>query len=369
MVDWRVSLSRRSPRRWMAPLVLSLCSTAAVLLVVEATLRIVHYAPPAPLAAWRAVNPAHDIALDCYPSNPRGYFDIDLRDRVTRTRYERLGVQSLEVIAVRNPYAVEYRYNSLGFRDREFAPRRPCVRRLIVLGDSFTEGQGVRREDAYPSVLDRLLNAARPGSWEVWNAGRRGADFPYLLDVVTRVIEQRPDVIVYGMVLNDAVRSRSFDVQQEYINDWIVDRRWFRPRPRSALRLLDLIRDAIDNYSITRQTINWYRGLYGRPNREGWNETKRCLLRMHRRCKDRNIAFVLALWPILANVDSAYPFSEATETVLRFCRLAKIDAYDLRAALRRQPTHSLWVHAQDMHPNEKAHALVAQYLLTHIEKK
>src|SRR5437867_1299821 len=31
--------------------------------------------------------------LDCYPTNPRGYFDLDLRDPATRERFEALRVR------------------------------------------------------------------------------------------------------------------------------------------------------------------------------------------------------------------------------------------------------------------------------------
>src|SRR5206468_11021863 len=106
----------------------------------------------------------------------------------------------------RTPYAVESRYSSRRFRDVELGPKPPGVRRVLVLGDSFTEGQGVKEPDTYPRVLEARLNAQDthgPSSprWEIRNCGRRGADFPLLFELFEQILSYEPDVIVYGMVL------------------------------------------------------------------------------------------------------------------------------------------------------------------------
>ncbi len=333
------------------------------MLVVEVGLRLAGYQPKRVLGAWRAVNSAHTLALDCYPSNPRGYFDIDLRNAQVRAHYEALGLEGLATISVRTPFAVEYRYNSLGFRDRELTPRREGLRRLVILGDSFTEGQGVKAQDAVAGVLERLLNERQPGSWEVWNAGRRGSDFPRLFDSFERVLEAQPDVVVYGMVLNDAVQGDGFRLSQAYVNDWIVDRTGQRPAPHSPLRLLDLARDAVDSYRIGRQTTAWYRGLYSAANSDGWAETQRYLKRMNRQSRERGVVFIVALWPLFVHLDAGYPFADASATVSEACRALGIEEHDLRTAFSGHSAAELTVHPLDLHPNEKAHALVARYLL------
>ena len=89
----RVSALRRLLSRALAPVLLALSSSLAVLLVAEVGLRLAGYQPRRALGAWRAINTAHSLALDCYPGNPRGYFDIDLRDEHVRSRYEALGLE------------------------------------------------------------------------------------------------------------------------------------------------------------------------------------------------------------------------------------------------------------------------------------
>ena len=155
--------------------------------------------------------------LDCYATNPRGYFDLDLRDPGTRDRFESLRVRRVQDCAAYAPHAVELRYNSLQFRDREFGPRRPGVRRVAVLGDSFTEGQGVREQDAYARVLEGVLNAAGP-SWEVLTSGgaaRTSGAGQHLEEI----LEFDPDVVLYAMVLNDCEPSDEFRVRHSYVTE------------------------------------------------------------------------------------------------------------------------------------------------------
>ena len=202
----------------------------AVLLLAEGTLRAVGFRPERHLTRIRLTNAAdldaraNALVLDCYPSDPARSFDVDLGNEDVRRRYEAAGVRGLER-AAEFPHALEFRYNSRGFRGPEFPARRPGVRRLAVVGDSFTEGQGAREQDTYVRQLEDLLNAREPGSWEVLNLGWRALDFPKLREHLRRRDRRSPDVALFGMVLNDGERSAAFDRQWPALNDWIMVRR------------------------------------------------------------------------------------------------------------------------------------------------
>src|SRR4029079_13435035 len=224
----------------------------------------------------RIANRGRSLLLDCYPSNPRGYFDVDLGDPTTLAKYRGLGLARLDEAALHTPYAVERRYSGQQFRWHEIGPHRLGVVRVAVIGDSFTEGMGVKEEDTYARVLHRLLNTgAEAGHWEVFNCGRRGYDFPAIRDLFETVLALEPDVVVYAMVLNDAVRSEAFQARQAYLNDWILDRgRMVRDENErelgpGALRRSAFVRDRLESYRVRRDTTRWYRDMYGDPNREG----------------------------------------------------------------------------------------------------
>jgi hypothetical protein len=346
---------------------LAAASVVLVLLAVEAGLRLTGYTPRRFRAAARIVDPRWRLLLDCYPSNPRGYFDVDLRAPESRARYQHLAPLRFESLLHHTPFAVESRYNSLRFRDAEFAPKRPGARRVMVLGDSFTEGQGVKEPDTYARVLEALLRSGG-GDWEVRNCGRRGADFPLLFEIFEQVLRFEPDVVVYGMVLNDADQSEEFRSRQTYVNDLILDRGATadgRPLPdlgRFDSRLAGFVRDRLEARRTTRETTRWYLDMYAAPNREGWERTQGHLKEMNRRLRERGARLLVASWPLIVNLEGQDPFEAATRTVSRFCLAAGIPWHDLRPALRAHPTSSLWVHPVDMHPNDVAHRLAAESL-------
>lgn len=66
--------------------------------------------------------------------------------------------------------------NSMGFRDVERSQTKPPkVKRILCLGDSFTEGFGAGADSTWPSILSRRL-AFLEDSFEVINAGVYGTD-------------------------------------------------------------------------------------------------------------------------------------------------------------------------------------------------
>ena len=348
---------------------LALAATSIVLTLglVEGTLRLAGYAPESFEHTNRIANRGRTVLLDCYPSNPRGYFDVDLRDAATLARYRALGLARLDDAARLTPFAVERRFNSRQFRSAEIGPHRPGTLRVAVIGDSFTEGMGVKEEDAYPRVLHRLLNTGtEAGRWEVLNCGRRGYDFPALFDLFEDVLTLEPDVVIYGMVLNDAVKTDAFQARQAYLNDWILDRgRMFRDDavPRLSVwdsRLATLVRDRLSSVRIGRDTTQWYRDMYGEPNRAGWERTQGYLREMNQAMQARGGALLVVSWPLLVGLEGRYPFADVEETIGRFLISAGIPHHRLLAALYGRPEATLWVHPVDHHPNEIAHRLAAE---------
>jgi hypothetical protein len=89
------------------------------------------------------------------------------------------------------------RTNSVGMRsDREFTQERiPGTGRILFVGDSYTFGDGVTNEQAFPTVLQE----EDLGSWEVLNLGVSGyGPDQALLMYEVRGIKYHPDVVVYG---------------------------------------------------------------------------------------------------------------------------------------------------------------------------
>jgi lysophospholipase L1-like esterase len=113
-------------------------------------------------------------------------------------------------------FDVPVRISSQGFRDREYAREKGTgTYRVVVLGDSMTEGLQVRAEETYPKVLDQRLKDAFPGrNVEVINLGVSGYGTAqqYLL-LKDRGLQLRPDLVVLPVFSINDVRESSLQLE------------------------------------------------------------------------------------------------------------------------------------------------------------
>ncbi|MET3762743.1 arylesterase [Sphingomonas sp. UYEF23] len=94
---------------------------------------------------------------------------------------------------------------------------------LLAFGDSLTAGYGLRRDEAFPSRLQALLRAVRPGA-VVQNAGVSGdttssgrARLPRLLTG----LRQRPDLAIVELGANDMLRGQDPARMRDNL-EWIL---------------------------------------------------------------------------------------------------------------------------------------------------
>ena len=97
-------------------------------------------------------------------------------------------------------------FNSLGFRDREHQrAKRPGVKRIVVIGDSFSEAVQVNVEETFHRKLEELLNEKGSTEWEVINIGV--GDFGTAQEYVALMeygLAFDPDVVIHQIFpLND----------------------------------------------------------------------------------------------------------------------------------------------------------------------
>jgi GDSL-like Lipase/Acylhydrolase family len=364
-----------SRRHTFGTIALVLGSLVVSLLLPELALRALGYVPVRFPTMARMANARWTELLDCYPTNPRGYFAIDLRTPESRGRYSHIAPFRFDRIVKRAPWAVDFHYNAQRFRERPLEPKRAGVRRIMVLGDSFTEGQGVKEGDTLVRRLERALQQPGSAPTEVLNCGRRGEDLPALHDAFDVAFAFGADVFVYAFVLNDAEQSPAFHARQRYLDDWILDRgamvELADPPGLGLLesRLAAFVSDRWISYRVGRETTRWYLEMYDEPNREGWERTKIQIRDMNQRVRTSGGRFILMVWPLLVGLEGHYPFAPVHDKLERFCVQEGIEYLDLLHALRGRPSASLWVHPVDRHPNEEANRLAAAALLPLVRRE
>jgi lysophospholipase L1-like esterase len=114
-------------------------------------------------------------------------------------------------------FTTHVRINQLGIRGPEIGPRRPGVRRVLVLGDSFTFGTGVEEEEAFPARLAAELSRGGIPA-EGINAGMGAYGVP---DEVawfeTYGMQLHPDLIVLGIFTGNDLQDAAPDHPPIYV--------------------------------------------------------------------------------------------------------------------------------------------------------
>ncbi len=108
-------------------------------------------------------------------------------------------------LLVRPEYRVRLAINSKGLRGPEYDYAKPAgARRVLLLGDSFTEGYTVEERDTVRARLEAELNRAGCARHEVLNAGTAawGTDQEYLF-YLHEGRRYAPDVVVVLFYYND----------------------------------------------------------------------------------------------------------------------------------------------------------------------
>lgn len=252
---------------------------------------------------------------------------------------------------------VELRTNAHGFRDEELPVGKPDGEyRVMLLGDSLTLGWGVPADRTFAVGLQQRLDARQadcphPARVRVINTGVGN----YNTDQEVSFFEARgrdfaPDLVILAYFINDAEPTPTKRLPSFVKYSYLAMSLWGRI-------------DLFERLYITREDFsNYYPALYeeGQP---GWRATRAALGRLAALSGPDDFALVMALLPELHAVGPAYGFAAIHDRVARAAREAGFrTVLDLAPAFSDEPPESLWVSMDDAHPNEKAHAIIADAL-------
>jgi hypothetical protein len=352
---------RRKAPSLLRKLLLVLAGLLSALLLLELGVRVLGIAAPTrPTGEGNDTMPSPDPVL-IFVNQPGG------RRALTYTRHP-----------TDETFTVTHGINALGLRGPETTLEKPPgVRRIAVLGDSFTFGYGVDDHETWPAALQRALDRAPPGDapatlrHEVLNCAVPAYDTEQEVRLLaTRILEFQPDLVLVGWYLNDpAMRSGAAATAAEAPPAAV---RWFAPNQEGALPTLRRWSQALDMFCdrlyrsayLTYQPTAFAR-LYDDVH-PGWRRAKDALLRAQGLCRQRGIDFAVVMYPDLTRQGAHLASHEAYLAVAEFCRANDIPCLDLEPAFEREDMPSLRVHILDSHPNARAHTIagdaVAEWL-------
>ena len=108
-------------------------------------------------------------------------------------------------------YNVEMETNNMGFRGRDVGEKEPGTYRIVMLGDSFTMGEGVPDASTFPLLVEEYLNKAGGGKYEVVNLGVESYSPVLEYSLLKRVIKQlKPDMVVLNFDMSDVLNEFAY---------------------------------------------------------------------------------------------------------------------------------------------------------------
>ena len=302
---------------------------------------------------------------------------------------------------------IDVSISKAGIRDRDFPKEKtPGVNRVMVIGDSITFGYGVKRDDAYPKVLERALNEKEPGKWEVINFGTPGVNITeYVSMFLKRGAEYKPDLVIVGYCLND-VDPPARNMPNR-LAEGTTDIEYHRNKKKA--RLLkegkNLMRWEIPISAATEKTLNEHSALYrlvsrrwdvllnkygirnnnpvisiddtftsqkryfdevaARYDGEMWGVAQKEFEKLLTYTSQHGIKLIVAVFPFLIDVDGKYPYWRLHEKIGQFLISKGDPPLDIKLIFDREKLENknLWVGGFDMiHFTPPGHMAVAEAL-------
>jgi len=260
-----------------------------------------------------------------------------------------------------------YRYNSSGFRDTHHELRKPPgIERIVVLGDSVTEGYEVE----WPDVFAKVLQSRLGDRYEVINIAAGGLNTPQEIHLFEQVgMKYAPDVLIVNFVLNDvdfytrfADAQRAADRGDARIAMLNVA---FPPGLKRLLKssaLIYFVKDRLESLRARLIANEGDRDYYDRIWASEANRRKVTdgFSRLAQLQREGHFRVLIMIWPLVTDYRT-YRFGWVHDWVARAAADAGFSTIDLLPYLSRVPYRTLQVSAEDtVHPNALGHRMAVE---------
>ncbi len=265
-------------------------------------------------------------------------------------------------------YGLNYQFNARGYRmpDAGFKNEEKAYKFehfILGLGDSFTYGRGVKYNDLYLTILQKLLlkSGFQVG---IDNCAQVGANIGQIVETYVAEASKRKYVaVVYGFVLNDF----GLENERKIIGNDFIDFNnggYAYDRFRSVSRLYNYICYLVEKMRLHQFTIQEYKRSFQGENAQ----LKFGLLEaLNKRIITDSGELVVMILPLLYDF-KRYPFRDIHEAIAGFCLSRNILFLDLLPVFSKYRAEDLWVNPTDHHPNEIAHRIIAGALFDFLSK-
>lgn len=256
-------------------------------------------------------------------------------------------------------------FNNFFFRDRDFQEdKKEGVLRIGVLGDSITQGDGIKDvNNRFSNLLEKKLRDTG-FNVEVYNLGKAGYDTQTEIEVYNNIKHLNFDLIIWEYFIND------IQPKDKSTGTPIIAQNSHRAK------LLEFI----SNRSFFLDFLYWrFSTVYDKTitalHSADVNQYKnQFVLAQHKKdttdfiksLKKENRKVIVIMFPSISFLGDNYPVF-TNEIMLNHFSENKVEVINLYDFLKDQNPKVLRASRFDTHPNEKVHKLAAEKLFKKIQ--
>ncbi|MBA7705867.1 hypothetical protein ES703_114708 [subsurface metagenome] len=254
--------------------------------------------------------------------------------------------------------------NSLGFKDykcRQVPLSVPC-KRILFIGDSFTEGIGVEYKDTFVGHIEKYLKGK---DIDVLNAAVRSYS-PKLYYLKTKTLIETSD-IQDEIVYEQSISSNSEYGFQKYFFYYTKKSLLRNIYRKIGLRKRKTMHSVFEDYFEERTLWPYDNGLYEKWGKRGLELAEYNMDLLLKLCEDNNIRMTISIYPypldLQKNTSSIY-----RRFWIQYARNRELELFDMfdvfQAAGTAKEVIQLFT-AGDSHWNQKGHRVVAEAWLAY----
>ena len=264
---------------------------------------------------------------------------------------------------------VVYRFNAVGFRDRDHVVEKPAgTTRIVVLGDSVTEGAGVEWESVFAATLQSRLGTR----FEVINVAASGLNTPQEVHLLEREgLRYKPDRVILNFVLNDCDFFTSFKGAARFAaeKDATIGLLGVSISPRlkrllKSSALIYFLKERLENAKarlMGQEETDYFTSLWNKA--ENRAKVVSSFDKLSDLARRHHFEVVVVIWPLVTDY-ARYAFTPVHGWVKEQAEKHGFVTVDLLPAFSRIPYRNLQLSAEDnVHPNSLGHQLAVDTLL------
>ena len=264
------------------------------------------------------------------------------------------------------------RTNNLGFReDNDIKDKQPNEFRVLVTGDSHTDGSVKNNEDTFINVLEQHLNNKQTKTYyNCINGGTAYYTFRNYLGFLKKYIYLKPDVYLINVFTGNDFRETILfednrtNLENIYKYTYNKTTRKFFSKEQKIL---------LHNQGV-EQTL--YFDYFKKDKNIALNLSKKYLNEIKDLCNQNNIKLIVTLLPskIETNTDyknkikTTFNLSDITintnevltNSLEQWLISNSITTYNLKPILKKAKEKVFWDH--DLHINNNAHRIIGEFL-------